>query len=151
MLGSKKLIKKLLSVKFYVSENVKKSINLYPLIFHLKFIHCTILQAILAAGALRWGKVDPKGSPLRFHNAWAEVVLVEKPSKQGIKTLYPGLYVFNAPARLMRPVRNLRHEGAVELIGINNFCMFKFFRFVRSFKGNGVLLLILESSDISIS
>lgn len=70
-----------------------------------------------AVNVLRAGKVDAKASLNGFQNPLAEVVLVEKSSVAGAKTLYPGLYIFNSSARFMRPVRNLAHQGQIEFIG----------------------------------
>lgn len=44
---------------------------------------------------------------------WTEIVLVPKTGKA---SLYPGLFLFTAPCRMMRPVRNLA-LGKQELIG----------------------------------
>lgn len=44
---------------------------------------------------------------------WTEIVLVPKTGKA---SLYPGLFLFTTPCRMVRPVRNLAH-GKQELIG----------------------------------
>uniref|UniRef100_A0A667Z9F7 DNA-directed RNA polymerase subunit beta n=1 Tax=Myripristis murdjan TaxID=586833 RepID=A0A667Z9F7_9TELE len=44
---------------------------------------------------------------------WTEIVLVPKTGKA---SLYPGLYLFTTPCRMVRPVRNLA-QGKQELIG----------------------------------
>lgn len=53
--------------------------------------------------ALRAAKI----SQVYDMSPFAEIVFVPRPSKKTIRSLYPGLYVFTGPARLVRPVRNL--------------------------------------------
>ena len=52
---------------------------------------------------LRTNKIPP----------WTEIVLVPKTGKA---SLYPGLFLFTTPCRMVRPVRNLA-LGKEELIG----------------------------------
>jgi DNA-directed RNA polymerase I subunit RPA2 len=72
------------------------------------------------------GHVSPALAPLlaerlRLHKvlgtaqvpAWLEIALLP-PERGGA---YPGLYLFSGPARMMRPVANLRAGGRTELIG----------------------------------
>lgn len=44
---------------------------------------------------------------------WTEIVLVPRTGKA---SLYPGLFLFTTPCRMVRPVQNLAH-GKQELIG----------------------------------
>ncbi|XP_034464852.1 DNA-directed RNA polymerase I subunit RPA2 [Hippoglossus hippoglossus] len=62
-----------------------------------------VVDSLRRFKVLRTNKIPP----------WTEIVLVPKTGKA---SLYPGLFLFTTPCRMVRPVRNLAH-GKEELIG----------------------------------
>ncbi|CAK6962407.1 DNA-directed RNA polymerase I subunit RPA2 [Scomber scombrus] len=63
----------------------------------------TVVDSLRRFKVLREKRIPP----------WTEIVLVPKTGKA---SLYPGLFLFTTPCRMVRPVRNLAH-GQQEMIG----------------------------------
>ncbi len=71
--------------------------------FYYRFVDDN--QASLIAAQLRFDKAT--GNRRRAGvSEYLEIVLVPKET-HGLYTLYPGLFIFSTPARLIRPVMNL--------------------------------------------
>jgi DNA-directed RNA polymerase I subunit RPA2 len=87
-------------------------LNCFVKIFQCRFIDDT--RAVLVAAQLRFDKST--GNRRRTGvSEYTEIVLIPKET-HGLYTLYPGLFIFSTPARLIRPVMNLITQ-TTEFIG----------------------------------
>lgn len=82
-------------------------------------------DAALIEKRLRYAKVSVGDSRVPYVS---EIVLVKRsPDPINIQGQYPGLYIFTDPARLIRPIRNLK-LNRTEYIG-RNFSVYEIFAY----------------------